>query len=74
MKISVSLPDEDVVFLDDYARSHDLPSRSSSVHRAIRLLRASNLADQYASAFDEWTEDGESDLWDVTVADGLPRG
>ena len=71
MKISVSLRDDDVDFLDEYARIHGMPSRSSAVHRAIRLLRASELADHYASAFTEWVEDRESDVWDVATSDGL---
>jgi Arc/MetJ-type ribon-helix-helix transcriptional regulator len=58
MKLSVSLPDEDVQFLDAYARERGLESRSSAVHKAIRLLRASELAASYESAWDEW-EGGE---------------
>ena len=38
MKVSVSLPDEDVEFLDAYARSQGLASRSATVHKAVRLL------------------------------------
>lgn len=38
MKLSVSLPDDDVVFLNDYAEAHAL-SRSAVVHEAIRGLR-----------------------------------
>jgi Arc/MetJ-type ribon-helix-helix transcriptional regulator len=43
MKISVSLPDEDVEFLDQYARSIGAGSRSAVVQRAIRLMRAAEL-------------------------------
>ncbi|MCY3634365.1 MAG: ribbon-helix-helix domain-containing protein [bacterium] len=70
MKVSVSLPDEDVEFLDAYARIHQIASRSATLHRAIRLLRASELAQDYAEAFAEWEEE-ESHLWDSAVADGL---
>ena len=69
MKVSVSIPDEDVDFLDDYTRTHRIPSRSAALHRAIRLLRASELTDAYAAAFTEWTDDPAKDAWDVTVAD-----
>ena len=71
MKISVSLIDEDVAFLDDYARIHGMRSRSAAVHQAIRLLRASELADDYAAAFEEWINRGESDVWEATAPDGL---
>ena len=71
MKISVSIRDSDAVFLDDYGRSHGIASRSAVLQRAIILLRASDLSEHYESAFTEWTGDGEADVWDATVADGL---
>ncbi|MGQ0850035.1 MAG: ribbon-helix-helix domain-containing protein, partial [Actinomycetota bacterium] len=40
MKLSVSLPDEDVEFLDQYAQTQGYESRSAVVHKAVRLLRA----------------------------------
>ena len=72
MKVSVSLPDEYVEFLDNYAQTHHIASRSGAVHRAIRLLRASELSQSYAEAFDQWDDnDDENHLWDAAVADGL---
>ena len=71
MKLSVSLADEDVEFLDQYAQAQGLPSRSSVVQRAVRLLRASELGPAYAEAWDEWAGLPDSDLWDATGADGL---
>jgi len=71
MKLSVSLADEDVEFLDQYAQAQGLPSRSSVVQRAVRLLRASELGPAYAEAWDEWAGRPDSDLWDATGADGL---
>ena len=71
MKISVSLRNEDVRFLDDYAQAHGLASRSATVRSAIRTLRAAELAHDYAAAFEEWIGSGESDLWDTVVGDGL---
>ena len=41
MKISVSLPDEDVDFLDGYAKAQGYDSRSAVVHKAVRLLKSS---------------------------------
>lgn len=69
MKVSVSLPDEDVEFLDNYTKAHRIGSRSAALHRAIRLLRASELGDAYAAAFIEWAQDSTNDAWDNTVAD-----
>ena len=74
MKVSVSLPEEDVEFLDTYASVHRIASRSAVVHRAIGLLRAADLSSDYAAAFDEWADDAENRAWDAAVADGLPHG
>jgi Arc/MetJ-type ribon-helix-helix transcriptional regulator len=71
MKVSVSLPDEDIDFLDGYAHEHGIESRSAALHRAIRLLRASQLESAYADAWQEWTESGDAEAWDVTTGDGL---
>ena len=69
MKVSVSIPDEDVAFLDNYTKTHQIESRSAALHRAIRLLRASELGSAYAAAFTEWSDDPANDAWDNTVAD-----
>ncbi len=71
MKVSVSLPDEDVEFLDVYASEHNVTTRSAALHRAIDLLRTAQLGDAYAEAWQEWDESGESEIWDTTAADGL---
>jgi len=71
MKISVSLPDEDVEFLDTYAQSEGYASRSAVVHTAVRMLRSSKLGDAYSDAWREWEESGDAELWDVAGADGL---
>lgn len=70
MKLSVSLPDEDVEFVDRYADEHGVTSRSGVVQRAVALLRANALGEDYAAAWDEWAaEDG--DTWESTAGDGL---
>lgn len=69
MKVSVSIPDEDVEFLDNYVETHQIASRSAALHRAIRLLRASELGAAYAAAFDEWADDAANDAWDNIVVD-----
>ncbi len=71
MKVSVSLPDEDVEFLDQYARAQGYQSRSAVVHKAVRLLRAAELVDSYAEAWDEWLDSGEAEVWEVAIGDGL---
>jgi Arc/MetJ-type ribon-helix-helix transcriptional regulator len=67
MKLSVSLPAEDVEFVDAYIERTGEPSRSAAIHHAIECLRAASLEYEYASAFDEWDEPE----WDTTAADGL---
>jgi len=74
MKLSVSLPEEDVEFLDQYARTRGYRSRSAVVHRAVRLLRSAELGDAYADAWKQWSDSGEGDAWESTVGDGLATG
>jgi len=71
MKVSVSLPAEDVEFLDAYAESQGFASRSAAVQKAVRLLRVSELGAAYSDAWSEWVDDGEAEIWDVTTADGV---
>ena len=71
MKLSVSLPDEDVAVLDEYVRASGLSSRSAAVQVAVRLLRHPDLEQDYAAAWQEWDSSGEQGLWDGTVGDGL---
>jgi Arc/MetJ-type ribon-helix-helix transcriptional regulator len=71
MKVSVSLPGEDVEYLDAYARAQGLDSRSAALQKAVRLLRAAELGAAYESAWDEWAATGDADLWDATAGDGL---
>ena len=71
MKLSVSLPNEDVEFLDQYARTRGYDSRSAVVHRAVRLLRSTELGEAYADAWKEWSQSDEDSTWNVAVGDGL---
>jgi Arc/MetJ-type ribon-helix-helix transcriptional regulator len=71
MKLSVSLSDEDVEFLDHYARSIGASSRSAVIQRAIRLMRAAELGPAYARAWEEWTADGDATAWDGVAGDGI---
>jgi antitoxin MazE9 len=71
MKVSVSLPGDDVEFLDEYARERGLESRSAAVQQAVRLLRIGELGAAYEVAWDEWAVAGEDKVWDDAVDDGL---
>jgi Arc/MetJ-type ribon-helix-helix transcriptional regulator len=73
VKLSVSLGDQDVEFLDEYASTHGVPSRSAVLARAVALLRANQLSDAYVDAWDEWAGSDESAAWESTVGDGLGR-
>jgi len=67
----VSLPEDEVEFLDAYAKARGIPSRSAAMKRAIRSLRVSELAGNYADAWEEWTEASE-ETWAATTGDGIP--
>ena len=71
MKISVSLPDEDVAVLDEYARAAGLSSRSAAVHHAVRMLRLPDLEQNSEAAWSEWEASGDLAVWSVTAADGI---
>lgn len=71
MKVSVSLPEDDVEFLDSYATAQGIASRSAAVHKAVRLLRASELGADYEGAFHEWSRAGDEKAWDIATSDGL---
>lgn len=73
MKVSVSLPSEDVEYLDAYALAQQLGSRSAALHKAVRLLRAAELGAEYESAWDEWDPDEDARAWEQTASDGLRR-
>ena len=71
MKLSVSLPDDDVAFLDTYAASRHIGSRSAALHQAVRLLRATELEAAYEAAWTDWADSGDEAVWDAVADDGL---
>lgn len=71
MKLSVSLPEEDVEFLDAYATSQGISSRSAALHKAVRLLRAAELGPAYEEAWDAWRRSDDEALWAASTGDGL---
>ena len=74
MKVSVSLPGEDVQFLDEYAREQGLESRSAAVHRAVRLLRVAELGAAYESAWDSGRRTAKPMRGSRPTGDGLVEG
>jgi Arc/MetJ-type ribon-helix-helix transcriptional regulator len=71
MKLSVSLPDEDVALLDEYARNAGLRSRSAALHHAVRMLRLPDLEQDYEAAWQEWEASGDQAAWGVTATDAI---
>ena len=47
------------------------PSRSAVLQRAIGLLRAAGLEEEYAAAWDEWDTAEDAVLWATSVSDGV---
>lgn len=66
-KVSLSLSEGDLAFLDTETLSGRYGSRSAAVQDAVRLLRESRLADAYAEAYAE----GYDEDWDLAADDGL---
>jgi Arc/MetJ-type ribon-helix-helix transcriptional regulator len=71
MKVSISLPPEDLDYLDAYAKKTGLPTRSAALQKAVRLLRTAELSQAYAAAWEEFDADGEAALWETTIGDGI---
>lgn len=70
VKLSISLSDEDVDFIDAWAQQAGLRSRSAVVQRALASLRASDMLSDYADAWDEWSAEGDDASWDAASGDG----
>ena len=73
MKLSISLPKQDVEFLETYARTKGLASRSAALQKAISVLRADDLGPSYDRAWQEWQTEGAGTDWEETAGDGLTR-
>jgi Arc/MetJ-type ribon-helix-helix transcriptional regulator len=71
MKLSVSLPDEDVAILDEFARAAGLRSRSAALRHAVRMLRLPELEQDYEAAWNEWEGSSDYAAWEATAADGI---
>jgi Arc/MetJ-type ribon-helix-helix transcriptional regulator len=71
MKVSVSLPEDDVEFLDAYAQATGIESRSAALHKAVGLLRATQLGNAYEEAWASWEDSDDASAWEAVTADGL---
>ena len=71
MKLSVSLPEEDVAVLDEFARTSGLPSRSAGLRHAVRMLRLPQLEQDYETAWNEWDKSGDHAAWSAADSDGI---
>lgn len=69
MKLSVSLSDADVAFLDEVAKRTG--SRSAALQEAVRLMREMEMVDDYIETFAEWDASPDKALWDSTSGDGI---
>jgi Arc/MetJ-type ribon-helix-helix transcriptional regulator len=69
MKLSVSLPDDDVAFLDQVALDRALDSRSAALQAAVKALREQSLVEAYMEEF--LASRGEYAEWDATSGDGI---
>ncbi len=65
-KISISLPQSLVRFVEDYKITRGCKTRSQVIEEALELLRSRELESAYREASKE-----VDDAWDITVADGL---
>jgi Arc/MetJ-type ribon-helix-helix transcriptional regulator len=70
VKISVSLPDEDLAFLDAWVAEHRYPSRSAGLRHALTLLRTGELGPAYEDAWRSWSG-AEAGTWESAAGDGL---
>lgn len=71
MKISISVEEKDLTFLDKHANDHSLGNRSAAMRRAIDALRKEELAWQYEQAFTEWEGSEDQKFWDRFSGDGI---
>lgn len=71
MKLSVSLPQEDVALLDAVVAEKRAAGRSAVIQQAIELLREARLVEEYRQAAQEWESSGDAEAWASTDADGI---
>lgn len=68
-KLSVSIDQQLLSFLEGYQQQHQLKTKSEVISEALRLLRERELESQYTAAMQEWQEDAPA--WEVVTGDGV---
>ncbi len=68
-KVSVSLPQDLLRFVERYQKRARKRSRSEVFEEALKLLRAKALESEYADAAQEF----DATQWEGTAGDGLER-
>lgn len=71
MKVSISLSEEDLAYLDAETEAGTFPSRSAVVAAAIGAYRNRDLVTAYLEAFREWDAAGEDEAWARVLGDGI---
>lgn len=71
MKLGISLPDDEVAFLDREVAAGHATSRSAGIQAALRELREQRLDAEYDAAWREWDGSEDQALWDSTEGGGL---
>ncbi|MGH8635156.1 MAG: hypothetical protein ACRET7_13630 [Burkholderiales bacterium] len=66
-KLSISIPESSLEFIEMYRKKHALKSRSHVISTAIDMLREREFEVAYRDASREYDP-----AWDVTNSDGLP--
>ncbi|UPU88594.1 ribbon-helix-helix domain-containing protein [Demequina sp. TMPB413] len=66
MKLSISLTDDDVALIDQFAAAGDYPSRSAVIQHALARLRAQGLHGDYADAWTEFSDGGDAGRWEAS--------
>lgn len=66
-KLSISVPETLIHFVERYKSEHDIKTKSEVVERALKLLRDQELERAYAAAASD-----TDPTWDAALADGLP--
>jgi antitoxin MazE9 len=66
-KVSISLPESLVRFVEHYRVAHHCKTRSQVFEEALELLRARELEEAYREA----DREADTAAWDAVTADGL---
>ncbi len=65
-KLSISIPDSTLLFVERYRKTHSIRTRSEVIQEALALLRERELDTAYREANVEFDSD-----WDRVSSDGL---